>query len=177
MAQDMKVRVAAANDVERICLLVNSAYRGDSSRVGWTTEADLLDGQRTDPAALRQLVAQDDAVILLLLDGPSEALLGCVELRNKRGSAYLGMLTIEPGLQGKGLGRALMSAAETWAREQWTSETIEMTVIAQRAELIAYYERRGYSRTGRREPFPYGDPRFGLPKVGDLEFTVLEKRL
>ena len=87
------------------------------------------------------------------------------------------MLTIAPALQNGGLGRALLASAEAFAREHWSAEAIRMTVIAQRAELIAWYGRRGYAATGERECFPYGDARFGLPRRDDLYFTILRKPL
>lgn len=168
-------RLAREADVDRVCALVNSAYRGDSSRKGWTTEADLLGGQRTDPVSLRETLAAPDSVILLLeRDG---ALVGCVNLRRQPDRAYLGMLTVSPELQAGGVGKRLLELAEQWVRDTWQVWLVEMTVIRQRAELIAWYERRGYHRTGHTEPFPYGDDRFGLPKRPDLAFEVLEKRL
>ena len=171
----MTIRPATAEDVEQLSALVNSAYRGDSSRRGWTTEADLLGGQRTDPAVLRRLIASPDTRILLRFE--ADELVGCVELRRKPDAAYLGMLTVRPDRQAGGVGRVLLAEAEAFVAREWGLGRIEMTVIQHRHELIAWYERRGYHLTGRREPFPYGDPRFGLPKVEDLEFVVLEKQL
>ncbi len=169
------LRVANANDVDTISALINSAYRGESSKRGWTTEAELLGGQRTDPETLRETIA-DKRDSILLLDG-QDAPIACVYLQRRADRAYLGMLTIKPELQARGLGKRLLAAAEMWARENWKVAKIEMTVIQKRHELIAWYERRGYSNTGRTEPFPYNDEKFGLPKVADLEFVVLEKTL
>jgi GNAT superfamily N-acetyltransferase len=168
-------RVAEAGDAENLSRLVNLAYRGDSSRRGWTTEADLLGGQRTDPGTLRELILENNNTILLMhRDG---GLIGCVFLKQKAESAYLGMLTVVPELQASGVGRRLLAAAEDWVFDNWRCRLIEMTVIRQRSELIAWYERRGYVNTHRTEPFPYSDERFGLPKRSDLEFVVLEKQL
>jgi len=168
-------RPAGHDDVAAIVALVNSAYRGASSRRGWTTEADLLDGQRTDAAEIAGLVAARDSVILLCLaDG---VLAGSVHLRRDGDGAYLGMLVIDPGRQGAGLGKRLMAAAESWVVREWACVRMWMTVITLRHELIAFYGRRGYRRTGRIVPFPAGDPRFGLPKVAGLEMEVLEKDL
>jgi ribosomal protein S18 acetylase RimI-like enzyme len=168
-------RIAQSADVPALHALVNSAYRGDSSRQGWTTEADLLGGQRTDAEGLREVIAAEGSVVLLLEEGG--VLLACVNLRRREDSAYLGMLTVKPDLQARGTGRKMLEIAEAFVRREWKSARIEMTVIRQRDELIAWYERRGYRRTGHFEPFPYGDARFGLPKRPDLEFEVLEKRL
>ncbi|WP_321326377.1 GNAT family N-acetyltransferase [uncultured Parasphingorhabdus sp.] len=167
--------VAAQNgDIPALRALVESAYRGESARRGWTHEADLLDGQRTDARALREIIAADNQVILLAKT--SAAIAGCVQLsRVGEGLAYLGLLTVDPALQAGGLGRQLLSKSERYVRDQWQADAIEMTVIRQREDLIAYYERRGYARTGELRPFPHGDRRFGLPKTKELEFAVLRK--
>jgi ribosomal protein S18 acetylase RimI-like enzyme len=175
MDSKWEVRRAGAEDVDRICQLVNSAYRGDSSRQGWTTEADFLDGQRTDEESLAATLATPDTVFLLLHCGPE--LLGSVQLQKKEGFAFLGMLTVRPNTQGAGLGKILLAAAEGWAQANWGVNRIRMSVIQKRHELISWYERRSYRRTTERAPFPYGDARFGLPKVPDLEFLILEKEL
>lgn len=167
---------AETSDIPALHALVERAYRGESARRGWTHEADLLDGQRTDVEALREIIASDDQVILLARDG--NAISGCVQLSHIReGLAYLGLLTVDPALQAAGLGKQLLMASEQFVREQWQAGAIEMTVIRQREDLIAYYERRGYARTGEYRPFPHGDPRFGLPKTSELEFAVLRKPL
>ncbi|MGB5723071.1 MAG: GNAT family N-acetyltransferase [Parasphingorhabdus sp.] len=165
---------AGPGDIARLHALIESAYRGESAKRGWTHEADLLGGQRTDAKALREIIAAENQVILLAKDG--ESITGCVQLSNiAEGLAYLGLLTVDPALQAAGLGRELLAESERFVRENWQAQAIEMTVIRQRADLIAYYERRGYIRTGEQRPFPHGDPRFGLPKSPELEFTVLRK--
>lgn len=184
------LRAARRDDAEALSALVNSAYRGDSSRVGWTTEADLLGGQRTDPDALRESIAQGETMgdrVLLVHEavqpsgpaGGSAALAidACVQLERHGDEAYLGMFTVRPTLQGGGLGRRLLAGAEQDARRRWGVTAVHMTVIAQRAELIAWYERRGYRATGETAPFPYGDARFGEPLRPDLHFVVLRKVL
>lgn len=164
---------ATTEDAEALGSLVNSAYRGDSSRLGWTTEADLLDGTRTDAAAIRDLIQTPGTTILKYVQ--DEQLLGCIELRNDHGKLYLGMLTVSPYQQNKGLGKRLMKAAEEEAvRQQCTA--IYMTVISVRKELIDWYTRQGFLPTGDRKPFAFNDPRFGQPKM-KLEFVVLEKKL
>lgn len=180
------LRLARRDEAEAVSALVNSAYRGDSSRAGWTTEADLLGGQRTDPAALREFMVVGETAldrVLLVHDGAAgETGLGrlpeaCVQLERRGGDAYLGMLTVQPTRQASGLGKRLLDAAECWAAAHWGARAIIMTVITQRPELIAWYERRGYSATGETAPFPYGDTRFGEPKRPDLQFIVLRKPL
>lgn len=162
--------------------LVESAYRGDSSRAGWTTEADLLDGQRTDPGAVEALVGGGESgrgVVLVAEDITGE-LAGCCAVEpagGHGGAAYFGMFAVRPVLQGGGIGRLLLGAAERYAGEQLKAASMRMHVIRQRDELIAWYRRLGYAPTGETAPFPYGDERFGQPRRADLEFVVLERRL
>jgi ribosomal protein S18 acetylase RimI-like enzyme len=174
---DFNVFEASAADAQRITELIESAYRGPSSRQGWTTEADLLDGQRTDLEAVREALARDD-VRLLIATTADDLLLGCCQIeRRPDDAAYFGSFAVRPNLQNMGVGKVLLAAAEAAASRQWNVTRMEMTVIAQRGELIAWYERRGYARTGERRPFPYADERAGLPRRDDLDFVVLEKSL
>jgi GNAT superfamily N-acetyltransferase len=168
-------RQATRADAAALHTLVNAAYRGDSSRAGWTTEADLLDGQRVDVEGLLAMIDAPGHVVLL--QERAGALVGCVHLERTGDECYLGLLTIRPTAQGAGLGRALLEAAERWAVDHWGSRAAHLTVITLRVELVAWYERRGYRRTGVRKPFPYGDTHFGLPRRPDLEFEVLRKLL
>ncbi|WP_022928744.1 GNAT family N-acetyltransferase [Patulibacter americanus] len=169
------VRVAGIADLGNIVRLVESAYRGEGSRAGWTTEADLLAGQRTDPDMVRALLVSAHDAILVAGDGTE--VLGCCTVSVREGRVGFGMFAVRPGTQGGGLGRLLLGEAERYARERWAATQLEMTVIAQRAELIAWYERRGYVRTGETREFPYGDERFGRPLRDDLYLVVLEKQL
>ena len=167
------LRKATPADAAAINQLVNSAYRGDASRQGWTTEADLLDGTRIDEAAIRDLIARPDTTVLTYWE--EGALLGCVELRASENKLYLGMLSVKPDTQGKGIGKKLMAAAEDHARSQGIP-VIFMTVISARKELIDWYVRHGYRLTGERKPFVVPDQRWGIPKQ-KLEFVVLEKTI
>lgn len=168
-----KILPATPEDAPALSLLVNSAYRGDSSRQGWTTEADILEGTRTDTEVLEHLIQRPDTIVLKYVE--ADEILGCVELQTAKDAMYLGMLTVAPKLQGRGIGKELMIAAEDEARKQ-KCKKIYMTVISVRAELIAWYVRHGYTDTGERKPFRFNDPRFGQPKQ-ELEFAVLEKEL
>lgn len=167
------IRKAQRTDIPALDILVNSAYRGNSSRRGWTTEADLLDGIRTDQEALINMLQEPGATILVHLTD-SGRMTGCVYLKNRGSSLYLGMLTVAPTEQNQGLGKKLLLAAEQQARAEGCT-SIRMTVISVRTELIAWYERHGYHATGETEPFP-DNPRFGIPKQS-LHFIVLEKPL
>lgn len=165
---------AQISDAKKIVQFVNSAYRGEYSKKGWTTEADLLDGQRTDVEKISEMILEEHGTIEML--SINDQLVGCVYLKHEGDTTYLGMLTVEPTKQNAGLGRALMVHAEAWAREHMAKK-IRMTVIQHRTELIAYYNRKGYVITGKTEPFPMEDPRFGLPKRTDLVFVELVKEL
>ena len=176
----MKTSIATHADIPRLCDFVNRAYRGDSSRQGWTTEADLLEGQRTDPDSLYEMMqlslseSKRNAVILKL---EMPELVGCVYLRKDPDSAYLGMLTVNPQLQNSGLGKKLLEQAEFFCQTEWSSQKMHMRVISSRRELIQWYERRGYQIEGQIEPWPYGDLKFGIPKTESLSFSVLTKSL
>ena len=171
---------AAESEFPAIVALVNSAYRGQGARAGWTTEAGYIDGQRIDLDSLKQDLADSpDAVLLTLRDEEAGPLLGCVWLEPD-GEApgedvwYLGMLTIRPDLQNRKLGAALLSHGEAYAQARG-AKRVRMTVVHLRDTLIAWYQRRGYALTGERKPFPVGE-RFGKPQQA-LEFVLLEKRL
>jgi ribosomal protein S18 acetylase RimI-like enzyme len=166
-------RFATLTDIGAMVALVESAYRGEPSRIGWTTEADILGGQRTDTEDIRVLLLEPSVRFLLAVQ--DDVLVGSVLLRNEEAGAYIGMFAVRPMEQGHGLGRLLLALAESALREQFGVKGVRMTVLRQRKELIAWYERRGYTCTGETEPFPYGDIRFGLPKRSDLEFLVMVK--
>jgi ribosomal protein S18 acetylase RimI-like enzyme len=169
-------RFAEARDVPAIVTLVESAYRGDASRAGWTTEADLLGGQRTDVRAVESVLAAPGSVMLLAETGGQLA--GSCHLDRHAGAeVYLGMFAVQPSGQGQGWGRQILAEAERVARLDWGANTMTMTVIAQRPELIAWYQRRGYLPTGETKPFPYGEVRAGIPRRSDLHFVVLAKPL
>ena len=167
------IRFAQLSDVALLEKLVNSAYRGDSSRKGWTTEADLLDGIRTNQEQLTQQISGIHSTMLIYEDANKQPI-ACVYLEDKATSLYLGMLTVRPDLQAAGIGKKLLQAAEEYAN--WLGKhAIQMTVISVRASLIAWYQRRGYQLTDKKEKFPTGTA-FGIPKQ-PLEFVVLVKHL
>jgi predicted N-acetyltransferase YhbS len=168
-ASAVTLRSVTAAEVPAVHAMIESAYRGDTARAGWTHEADLVQGPRTSIAMLEAIVRDRDELLLIAEDkaGP----VGCVQLGRRRdGIAYLGLLTVDPQRQASGLGRSILAAAEEEAVQRFDARTMELLVVSRRPELIAYYERRGYVRTGEYRPFPITtDP--------PLEFVVLSKPL
>lgn len=167
------ITTATTTDIPSLNNLINSAYRGETSKKGWTTEEHLLGGTRTDEANLSELLLKENATILKYTE--NNQIIGSVYLEKQDEKLYLGMLTVSPELQGGGIGKKLMQAAENFAQKAQLKK-ISMTVISVRKELIEYYERRGYKNTGETKPFSMNDPKFGLPKQ-DLEFIIMEKEI
>jgi ribosomal protein S18 acetylase RimI-like enzyme len=173
---EITIRDATSADIPALHALIESAYRGEASRAGWTTEADLLDGQRTDPDDLAGILADPKQALLTAWRG--EDLVGCVLIADRgEGTGYFGMLSISPTLQGGGLGRRLVEAAHAALAVRFGARRVRISVFPQRDTLIAWYGRLGYRPTGDTLPFPYGDPRFGLPRRDNLYFLVLERPL
>jgi len=173
---ELLLRPAEAVDAPAVTALVRQAYRGESSRAGWTTEADLLDDQRITEEEVRHKITRPDGTVLLAWAGTE--LIACCELHDRGDDlAYFGMFAVRPERQAGGLGRWLLARAEDFARRNWGTRTMEMTVIGQRSELIDWYLRRGYRRTGQTRPFPYDQLVSGQALRDDLYFTVLDKPL
>jgi GNAT superfamily N-acetyltransferase len=169
-------RPAGEDDAPAVLALVRRAYRGEASRAGWTTEADLLDDGRIElPELLHKITGPESLVLVVESRGD---LVACCELAHRGdGLAYFGLFAVEPTLQAGGLGRRVLAEAERVARGLWSSTVMEMTVIGQRSELIFWYERRGYALTGERRPFPYDELGSGGALRDDLYFAVLRKPL
>ena len=174
----MDLEHATEADYPEIIKLVNAAYRGTGDAVrSWNLETGILEGTRTDDSLLREEASAPGAHLLVYRDPEESSILGTVLLvPAEQDSWYLGMLTVRPALQDRQLGRTLLGAAEEFAKMHGAC-SIRMGVLNVRDTLIAWYERRGYARTGGTEPFPYGDERFGKPLRDDLEFVILEKQL
>ena len=168
----LKFRNAIRVDAECIAMLVNSAYRGEHSRLGWTTEADLLHGRRTDAGEVRHLITRRNSIILLCLEG--KEIVGSVHIEKTVDHASLGMFVVEPTHQGRGIGKRLLACAEQVTQLKCRVDKIVMDVITLRQELIAFYARRGYRRTGVLHEFPVS-PKMWQPKVPGLRFEMLEK--
>lgn len=171
MTDTLSISILQENEIEELVRLVNSAYRGESSKKGWTTEAELLDGVRTDKTAIASIITARNSLIKICRSG-DESLIGCVYLHIDKSTLNLGMLTVSPTLQGKGIGKVLLKEAENYAKQN-DCTAIEMTVIEQRTELLAWYNSKGYLPTGETKAFP-DDPAFGIPKQ-PLRFLVLRK--
>ena len=164
---------ATAEDVSSLNQLINSAYRGESSKKGWTTEANILEGKRTTEAELIEIIQNKKNTFLKYSE--NNQILGCVLLKKKEDELYLGMLTVSPELQNSGIGKKLMQQAEIYATTLGLSKIV-MTVISVREELISWYKRNGYVDTGAREPFPVSDV-FSQTSNDPLEFMVLKKKI
>jgi ribosomal protein S18 acetylase RimI-like enzyme len=169
---------ATSADIPDIVALMNAAYRGIGGDAGWTHEIGVVGGTRTDASTIAAMLATETGVILLMRDAADLTSLGCVWLEPTADTAvwYLAMLTVDPRRQAQGLGRRLLEGAEAYARAAG-AQRITMTVVWLRDSLIAWYERRGYHRTGATEPFPYDDASVGTPLRDDLHFVVLDKNL
>lgn len=175
-------RAATLADVPTLVALVTSAYRGDASRAGWTTEADLLDGQRVDPGGVAEIIGKAGSRVIVFERAATDSaqvpkMLACCHIEKQGDACYFGMFAVDPTQQGSGVGKVAMIEAERAAHDDFGCNEMQMTVISVRDELIAWYERRGYRRTGKYKPFPYGDERFGIPKRDDLRFELLVKPL
>lgn len=170
------IREATAEDIPDLHKLIESAYRGEASRVGWTTEADLLAGQRTDPDELAAILADPAQRVLTAWRGDN--LGGCIAIADRgAGCGYFGLLSVFPPMQSLGVGRQLVTAAEAAARTVFEADRMRISVFPQREALIGWYRRLGYRQTGETLPFPYGNARYGLPLRDDLHFIVMEREL
>ena len=174
-ARGLRIRAARPADAGELTALIRSAYRGEDSRAGWTSEADLVEGERISADQVRAMIS--DGGSLMLVAEQEGAIVACCQLRNQgAGLAYFGTFAVSPQAQGAGLGRQPMTEAEHQAIATFGATRLEMTVLAPQDKLIAYYERRGFHRTGETRPFP-ADPIYARPRVDGLYFVVLEKQL
>ena len=167
--RSLRVRPATLGDAPAVAALVHSAYRSDESRTGWTTEADLVGGQRADATMVAELVAQPGSVVLVAEEDTDDGagLVACCHLERHGDDVHLGMFAVRPALQGSGLGRRMLDEADRVAAA-WGASGLGISVLDRRAELIAWYERCGFVATGDAEPFPADHERFGLPRVPGL---------
>ena len=164
---------ATTHDIPALNKLVNSAYRSETAKQGWTHEADLLTGIRIDEEELINLINKEETFIIKYTD--KSTIVACMLLEQQDSAFYLGMLTVSPELQDKGIGKLLLKEAEKEAIKIGISK-IRMTVISTRKELIDWYKRQGYIDTGIKKPFPAESKKFGLPLM-PLEFILMEKAI
>jgi len=166
------ITIAGTADISAITRLLNMAYRGESSKLGWTTEAHLIAGDtRTDERNVGELMQQPGSIFLKYTN-PEKAVTGCVNLQQQADKIYLGMLSVKPEMQGKGIGKYLLQAADEYAK-QLKSKAIYMSVISLRTELINWYTRHGYADTGERKPF--AEDGLTGKHLQVLEFMIMEK--
>lgn len=168
----LSLRLADASDASAITALIESAYRGDESRRGWTTEAELFRDGRTTVAEIGSFIADPDTRFVLAFAGSDQV--GCAMIRKERGEGYFGLFAVRPNLQRAGAGKQILAFAEDTARKLWDCRVMHMTVINIREELVAFYERRGYRQTATK-PFPFDkEPN---ARRTDFHFVVLSKEL
>ncbi|KAL6890427.1 acyl-CoA N-acyltransferase [Trichoderma evansii] len=173
----LSIRKAVPEDVPTVLALVRSAYRGESSRAGWTTEADLVDDQRIDAEGVLAKVNEPFGAVLVAHDATGEMIACCEILKQNETTGYFGLFAVNPLRQAGGIGRIVLAKAEEYAKQTWGLSEMEMSVIWTREELIQYYIRRGYTRTEKKKPFPYDSLVSGKALRDDLYFSVLVKAL
>jgi ribosomal protein S18 acetylase RimI-like enzyme len=166
------ISLASAKDITVLVNLLNNTYRGDASRLGWTTEADLIAGNTRADEKMIQEVIEKPGTVMLLYKNPDGEIIGCVNLQQHGSKVYLGMFSVSPQLQGGGIGKQLLKASEEYTRQN-NCQAIYMTVISVRRELIDWYKRHGYIDTGERKPFE--EDGITGRHLQKLEFIVLEK--
>jgi ribosomal protein S18 acetylase RimI-like enzyme len=170
---NLAFRYAVADDVPAVEALIERSYRGEEANAGWTTETHLLEGPRTSPGEIERLLVDGDSrFVLAEAEG---VLVGVALIQRTDHGAYFGMFAVDPLRQTGGIGRALLTACEDSARDLWSASELRMSVISQRADLIAWYERRGYARTGTSEPFPFHEHSGALSD--DFELVHLSRRI
>ena len=172
---DLRYRWATPDDADAIVALAQSAYRGDASRAGWTTEADFLDGQRIDRDGVIELLGEGQGIVLA--EGDDGSPRACCHVARDADDAWFGLFAVDPALQGQGVGDRLLAEAERRVAADFGCRRLRMKVIWLRDSLIAWYLRRGFQRSDETHPFPYGQERFGIPRRDDLHFIVLDKPL
>lgn len=174
MPAPFQMNPATSKDISAIVALVESVYRGESSQQGWTTEADLLEGQRVDESMVGEMLSRPNTLLLVFQD--EGVIQGCVYLERKGDAALLGLLSVDVRQQGRKLGQKILSYCESYILREWKLNAVLIHVLWQRVELISWYERRGFKKTGAEKPFP-SDHKFGIPKVQDLYFLEMKKML
>ena len=166
-------RTANKSDAEAIAQLVNKAYRPETVAAGWTHESDLVSGNRTSVGQVEEVISKRDSVILVGLK--DSEIVACVHIEKDGSYCHIGMLAVNPMLQGAGAGKQMLAHAEKYANESFGSEKFVIVVVSSRSELIAFYLRRGYRKTGTVQDYPLWAG-VGTPKCSNLKTEVLEKQ-
>lgn len=169
MQQDLSLAPATARDIDALVALINRAYRGDT---GWTRETDIVAGNRITTKAVTQLIGNPEAHLLTARQ--SARLVACVCVEATAEEAHIGTFAVDPELQNQGIGKQVLHAAERYAIEMLGVTRISMTVVSQRPELIAFYERHGYRRSGIVSAYPLHLD-VGTPLHEGLTMERLEK--
>ncbi len=172
MSHINQFRKATTADVEAIAKLVNNAYRPNSGVSGWTHESDIVAGDRIDIPQIIEILSKKDSVVIAGLN--DETVVACVHVEKNNRSSYIGMLAVDPILQGVGAGKNMLAYAEKYARDNFNPEKFVMAVVSARHELISFYQRRGYQKTGEAMEYPL-DAGVGQPKLENLKVVMLEK--
>ena len=167
----MKLVLVKAREqhIQEICDLVNMAYRGEE---GWTKETDFVGGERANLTEIQGYVSDPNAHLLICIN--NNEIISCICIEKNEGGAYIGLFAVHPKLQGTGLGKEILSQAEDYASTELKVKKYVMVVLSQRKELIEYYERRGYVRTGEKQEYPV-HLNVGIPLKNDLMIEYLEK--
>lgn len=177
MTGKLQFRAATPADAPQLQPLIKSAYRGEKTKKAWTTEGHLLADERIDVGGIVGKITRPDGAVLIAEDEEGAIAACCEVARQSDGIGYFGLFAVDPGRQGGGLGRQVLAYAEEYTHKTWGVHRMEMSVIWTRDELISWYMRRGYQRTGRCSPFPYDQLVNGKALRDDLYFTILEKDL
>lgn len=164
---------ATEDDVEALVALVNSVYRGEHSKQGWTTEANILEGKRVDTAWVRDVIESSHST--LIVARRHGAVIGCLQIDIEAPVAHLGLFAVDVVSQTLGIGKRLLQEAEVYAKSNNIS-TLQLEIIDKRADIILYYERRGFQATGESLDFPVRDDLW-RSKVGPLQLLVYRKQL
>jgi hypothetical protein len=175
LINNIKISTAVSDDADEIKMLVNSVYRGENSKKGWTTEAYFLDGIRITPEKVKEIIDKNNNVILTFT--LNNKIIGCVHLEEKDDTCWLGMLSVDVNYQTNGLGKFIIEKSEDYSVNIFECNEMKMKVIGIRDELINYYLRRGYVLTGETEDFNTSKDVFGKPNQTDLCFKILKKQL
>lgn len=169
----LELRIATESDASEIAELVNAAYRPSHDTAGWTHEAELIAGPRTTPAQVAEAIQKPNSAILVHCE--NSAIVACVHVEKEDSDCHIGMLAVNPAVQATGIGKQMLALAESYASEALRAEKFVLVVVSARSELVAFYLRRGYQKTGSVMDYPLSAG-VGIPRNPALKIEVLEKR-